>query len=250
MTQIQSIDPRAGSRTRDRFASIPADKSTAADSILVFAALSNGEDLNNRRGAVATRRFVVVTQRRPVMTTSIISSSPRRHWLWISSLIVASILFTFGFACALPLAAFAAVCALTTDRREALAITGAIWLANQIVGFAFLHYPTDTVTLAWGAALGVIALLSCETAGLAMRRIGGVLGSCAAFLAAFIVYEGAIYAICLATDRGADDFTVAVVSRIFLINASAFLGLWAWNVLSATVGLGRKPLGGLALRHV
>lgn len=184
------------------------------------------------------------------MTASSLTSISWRHSLWIVSLIVASILSTFGFACALPLAAFATIVALTASRREALATMGAIWFANQAIGFAFMHYPLDTTTLAWGGALGVIALLSCETAGFVLRRMGGVAGFSLAFVSAFIVYEGSIFAISLATGRDADDFGVEAVSRIFLINASALIALWARNKLSATFGLDSKPATSFALRHV
>lgn len=184
------------------------------------------------------------------MTASSLTSVSWRHSLWIISLIVASVLTTFGFACALPLAAFATIVALTASRREALATMGAIWFANQAIGFAFMHYPRDTTTLAWGGALLVIALLSFEAAGLVLQRLSGFAGFCVAFLAAFIVYEGSIFAICLATGRDADYFNVAEVSRIFLINACVFIALWAWNRLSATFGLDGQPQTALAPRHV
>lgn len=155
-----------------------------------------------------------------------------------------------SYACAWPLAAFATIAALTAGRREALVLTGAAWFANQAVGFTFLHYPTDAMTLTWGGALGAIALLSCETAGLSARRLKGVARSGATFAAAFLVYEGSIFAICLAIGRDADDFTFATVSRIFLINACAFVGLWALDLLGATAGRDRKQAAELAPRHV
>ncbi len=169
------------------------------------------------------------------MTASSLVSFAGRRSLWIASLIVASVLFTFGFACALPLAAFAAIAALTSGRREALALTMAAWFANQAIGFAFLHYPTDAVTLAWGGALGAIALLSCEAAGAVARRPNGASAYGAAFLASFVVYEGSIVAISLATGHDADYF-LTTVSRIFLINICAFVGLWVWRMLTVATG--------------
>jgi hypothetical protein len=184
------------------------------------------------------------------MTSSSLAFVSWRHSLWIVSLVAASVLLTLGFACALPIAAFATIAALTAGRREALAIMGAIWFANQAFGFAFLHYPADAVTLAWGGALGAIALLSCEVARSVLRRLKGVAGSGLAFLAAFVAYEGAIFLICLATGRGADDFTASIVSRIFVINACAFLALLAWSRLCATFGLDGRAQTALAARHV
>jgi hypothetical protein len=43
-------------------------------------------------------------------------TSAGRRLLWIALLVVASAVFSLGFACAVPLAAFAAVAALTLSR--------------------------------------------------------------------------------------------------------------------------------------
>lgn len=160
------------------------------------------------------------------MTIMLSAVSPdRRFALWAATLISASLLSSFTFACALPLAGFAAVAALTSARRAALLMTGAIWFANQAVGFLFLHYPTDAMTLLWGGALGVIALLSCESAGLLARRFPGFAGGLAAFLASFVVYESLVLAVTASTGPGVDHFTAPVVSKIFFINLAAFAGL-------------------------
>jgi hypothetical protein len=157
---------------------------------------------------------------------SLVSPIAQRRLPWILTLIAASLLFSFAIACAVPLAGFAAIAAITLGRRDALLSTGAIWLANQAVGFGFLHYPTDAATLAWGGALGVIALLSCEAAGAMARRLHAATGAGVAFLAAFVVYEGAIVAITAATGPGADHFALATVSWVFFVNAGAFVGLF------------------------
>jgi hypothetical protein len=184
------------------------------------------------------------------MTASSVASSRWRSSLWILSLALASVLLTLGFACALPLAAFATIAAITFDRREALIATTAVWLANQAAGFAFLHYPMDGVTLAWGGALGVITLLSCETARFTTRRIAAVAGVCAAFLAAFIVYQGSLIVIDMVIGQSGDELAFATVARIFLINACAFGGLWALKIVASTMSFGRKVATALAPRHV
>ncbi len=155
--------------------------------------------------------------------------------LFAATFIAAGVLFSFAWACALPLAGFAAVAALTAARREALLLTGAVWFANQAVGFLFLHYPTDAMTLFWGGALGVIALLSCESAGLLARRFSGVSGGLAAFLASFVVYESLILAVTAATGPGVDHFTAPVVTRIFFINLAAFAALLMLKAAAAAV---------------
>jgi hypothetical protein len=182
------------------------------------------------------------------MTSLAFSSPASRTMLSIAALAIFSLLFTLGFACAIPLAAFAAISAISFERRSALLATGAVWLANQAVGFGFMHYPLDGETLAWGGALGVIALLSCEAAGLATRRIPGVLGAGAAFLAAFVAYEGSL----LLIDAGLgllEHVDALGTLRIFLINACAFGGLWALKTIASSTNFGRKLTASLTARH-
>lgn len=185
-------------------------------------------------------------------TASFFAPSPWPRSLWISSLIVASVLLSPAFHCGFPLAAFAAIAALTLNRRDALLLSGGVWLANQTVGFASLHHQADVVALAWGGALGVIALLSCETAGLAKRRMKGFVGASVAFVAAFVVYKGMIFGFGAAVGSSAGHFDslLATLPRIFLINACVFAGLGAVYALGAAAGLDRKPAAGLAPRHV
>lgn len=184
------------------------------------------------------------------MTAYLAHSTRWRLSPGIAALAVAGILFTSGFACAVPLAAFAVISAMSFARREAFAAIGAVWFANQFQGFTVMHYPMDGETFAWGAALGVISLLSCAVAILSMSRVQGAVGVCAAFLAAFAVYEGSLIAIDLATGRSADDFALATVARIFLINACAFGGLWALKSVLGGMAFVAKSTEMPSPRHV
>jgi hypothetical protein len=194
--------------------------------------------------------IVTIKTKETDMSARYLPSSLSRPAIGIAALTVASVLFTVGFACAVPLAAFAAIAALSFGRCEALVAIGVVWLANQAWGFAFMNYPLDAETFAWGGALGVIAALSCDAAGLAHRRLSGPLGLVAAFLSAFLVYEGALILIDLAIASGGDDFATSVVTRIFLINACAFGGLLAMKTLLANVTPRREEAATLAARHV
>jgi hypothetical protein len=103
-----------------------------------------------------------------------------------------------AFSCAMPLASFAAVGALTLRRHDALVLIGAVWLANQTTGFTLLHYPLERTALAWGGALGAVALLATFAAHWVEGRLlqkNRLISSSAAFLAAFAAYEGALFAI-------------------------------------------------------
>jgi hypothetical protein len=44
-------------------------------------------------------------------------------------------------------------------KREAFALTGANWFANQIIGYGCLHYPRTWDSFAWGAAIGIAPFL-------------------------------------------------------------------------------------------
>jgi hypothetical protein len=163
-----------------------------------------------------------------------------RRPIWIALLVGASVAFTLGFACATPFAAFAAVAVLTTGRRDALLLAGLVWIANQGVGFVALHYPWTAETLAWGGALGVVALLSVLAAEFGARvslKLGGLVSSSIAFLCAFGAYEGLLFAASIASQSGLEAYEPMSVARIFAINAAAFVGLFAAARLSESAGL-------------
>ena len=168
------------------------------------------------------------------LTLSTVSKINRRA-LWAATFVAASVLFSFAWACALPLAGFAAVAALTSTRRAALLLTGAVWLTNQAMGFLFLHYPTDPTTLFWGGALGVIALLSCESAGLLARRFPGLRGGLAAFLSSFVAYESLISGRHRGDGTRRRPFHRADRLQIFFVNLGAFAGLLILKAAGAAV---------------
>ena len=152
--------------------------------------------------------------------------------------------FSLGFACAAPLAAFGALAAMTLSQRDALLLTGAVWLANQLVGFAILDYPWTVSTFAWGIALGIVTALATVAARAMATRVdgrGAAVVSLAAFTSAFIVYEGGIFVVAATLLGGTEDFAPAIVARILEINAAAFAGLLVLNRLGMTVGLAARP---------
>jgi hypothetical protein len=173
--------------------------------------------------------------------------SPSDRWrrpLWLALLVASSVAFTLGFACAVPLAAFAAAAALTLPRRDALLLICAVWLANQVVGFALLSYPWDGETLAWGGALGIVALfatVAAQAVAPRLARAGSVAAALASFAAAFAAYEGALFALSLAVGATA-DFTPDIVGWILAMNAGAMLGLMLLHRLGEIVGLAPAAL--------
>lgn len=168
-----------------------------------------------------------------------------RHLLWLALLVGASIAFSLGLACATPLASFAAAAALTLSRRDALVLILSVWFANQLVGFTVVNYPWTASTFAWGLALGAVAILA-TLAGQWMARCSvdtpRAVGLSATFLIAFAVYEAALFAISIALLGGTEVFTAEIQSRIFAINAAAFIGLLMLNRLAVSIGLAKPAI--------
>lgn len=169
------------------------------------------------------------------MPTSLTVSTWRSP-LWIALLVATSVAFSLGFACATPFAAFAAVAALTLPRRDGFVLVGGTWLANQFVGFAFLHYPWTLHCIGWGFCLGAVSIGAFFAAqGIIKTRFA--LNWLVAFLAAFAVYEGALFLVAMAVQSETGAFAPAIVARILTINAAAFAGLLVIDRLGSAAGL-------------
>ena len=169
-------------------------------------------------------------------------------------LVGASIVFSLGLACGVPLAAFAAAVALSLSRRDALLLILLVWLANQLVGFILLDYPWTATTFAWGAVLGIVAILATLAGQWMAKRFADTVRSvrfATTFLVAFAVYEAALFAISATLLGGTEIYTLAIQGRIFVINAAAFVGLLVLNHLAASVGLVNRPAPALGMteRH-
>jgi hypothetical protein len=161
-------------------------------------------------------------------------------------------IFSLGLACAVPLAAFAAAAALSLSRRDALLLILLVWAANQLVGFTLLGYPWTASTFAWGAALGIVAVL----ATLAGQWVAGRLANAhyafifaVTFLITFVVYEVVLFAFSAAFFGGTEIYTATIQGRIFAINAAAFVGLLVLNHLAASVGLANRPTVVLSMKE-
>jgi hypothetical protein len=160
--------------------------------------------------------------------------------------------FSLGLACAVPLAAFAAAAALSLSRRDALLLILLVWVANQLVGFTLLAYPWTASTFAWGAALGMVAVLATlagQWTGRCFMNGTHIVRFAATFLTAFAVYEAALFAISATLLGGTEIYTASIQGRIFAINAAAFVGLLLLNHLAASVGLANRPTVALSMKE-
>ena len=158
--------------------------------------------------------------------------------VWLATLTAASVAFSLGFACAVPLAAFAALGALTLDRRTALSFIAIVVLTNQVVGFTVLHYPRDPETIAWGAIFLFVGLLSTVSALWVKERCAranAAVVMAATFVVAFIVYEGSFFLASFASGSGLYAYAPKVMLRIFEVNVFAFAGLFLLDRTSAVL---------------
>ena len=183
------------------------------------------------------RKYTMQQQSRSALTVW-------RHWLWLAVLVGASVAFTLGLACAVPLAAFAAAAALTLSRQDALVLVLAVWLANQLVGFTVLDYPWTASTFAWGAALGAVATFATVASQWTVRRSmgrGRAVSYMAPFLVAFAVYEVALFAFSATLLGGTEIYTAAIQGWIFAVNGAAFVGLLVLHRLAVSAGFAVTP---------
>jgi hypothetical protein len=165
------------------------------------------------------------------------------RWLWIVLLTIANVVLSGKFACATPFAALAALASLDMSKREGLVLVGAMWLSNQIVGFAILSYPHEMQTYAWGLTMGLAALVALYVVFAIKPRLAS-LGTMAmltgSFAAAFAAYEAVLLAATFVLPNGESAFTLPVVRYVTVTNVVAFVGLLILHRAAVMVGLLRE----------
>ncbi|HVY17174.1 MAG TPA: hypothetical protein VHB27_18265 [Rhodopila sp.] len=157
--------------------------------------------------------------------------------IWMALIVVAGAGLSLFYACATPFAALATLAALKTDRRDTALVVGLVWLANQVIGYGFLHYPHDLVSIVWGLAIGVAAGTALLAAIALAPRRPGPFGVSLPFVGAFTAYEFVLYlaSFALPTEDGA--FALSVVKQIFVVNAVVLVALVLLHWLATAVGL-------------
>ncbi|MEQ1695341.1 MAG: hypothetical protein ABL901_05805 [Hyphomicrobiaceae bacterium] len=161
-------------------------------------------------------------------TTRTQTTSFGSPWLWVGLLAVASVLLSFRLSCAMPFAALAVLAALHMKKSEGLGLITLAWGLNQVVGYGFLHYPTDAQSFAWGAAIGVAALASFAAASFLAPRLAflGRIPMMATTLAAsFFVYEAVVYAPTAFLPASDLAYSWPIIGQIALVNALVFPAL-------------------------
>lgn len=145
--------------------------------------------------------------------------------IWIALIAGLTVIGSYGYACAAPLAAVAALAALKMERTDGLILVGLAWVINQAVGFLLLSYPHTTESYLWGAAIGFAAFVGYFAARAAARaNVPALAGWVVTFLVAFAGYQAALYLGGLAFTDPSSGFTAEVVAEVFAINAVAYAG--------------------------
>jgi hypothetical protein len=156
---------------------------------------------------------------------------------WGVILTTVTVASTLLVACGTPFVALATLGALFLPRRDAVVLIAVNWLANQTIGFAFLHYPHTWECYRGGLDIG-FAAVSCVCAALlaerVLRKAAPVVAALGSFAVAFVTYEGLLYAI--SPHAHAADFALPIVGYIFLVNSIAFVGLLLIKALAAVLG--------------
>jgi hypothetical protein len=169
---------------------------------------------------------------------SIAVQSPVRTSIWVTLVTGSSILFSLALACATPFVALAVISGTKMPWRGALALIGSAWLANQAVGYLMLDYPRSLETFAWGVAIGVAAGLALAVTGAIRPWARSDLAVIASsFIAAFCIYEGALFAATAFLPSSDEAFSPAVVAKILWTNALALAGLLVLHRIVVGIGL-------------
>ena len=160
--------------------------------------------------------------------------------VWLAIMVAAVTGFSLVFACAPPFAAFGAIAAMTLSRRDAVGVTIALWLANQLIGFGLLGYPWTANSVGWGVAMGVVAVVSTLVAQRIVARLGdasALVQGVLALIGSFAIYELLLIAGSLAWLGGLESYAPAIVARIFAVNCLALAGLALLHRVAALAGL-------------
>ena len=161
--------------------------------------------------------------------------------IWMGAVVAVAVLASFALACGMPFAAIGALAALTLGWRDAIILAGLAWFANQVIGFGFLGYPFDLLTLAWGLALGLSAVAAVGGAILTARLAGttGLSRLPLSFLAAWASQQATVFVASLILGAAETAFAPSVMWFIFWTNAVAFLALAVAQMIGARIGLAR-----------
>jgi hypothetical protein len=166
--------------------------------------------------------------------------------IWMLILTLAAIGVTFALSCVTPFAALAVALAGTVGLRASLRIMVVVWLANQVIGFGFFHFPRTPNTFLWGVAIGGAALATIIVASVVMKYGSSWAASLRLGVALFLSF--AVYEMMVLTAAvflgGFETFRPAIVAELAFINAVSLVAMVVLNEVAAALckpWLGRIP---------
>jgi hypothetical protein len=179
-------------------------------------------------------------------TADLSESTSRARLIWTAVLTIAAVSGSLALSCVTPFAALAVALAGTVGLRQSLRSVAIVWLANQVVGFVFFHFPLTANTFLWGVAIGIAALMTTIVAAIVMKYASSstaVVRLSVALLASFTVYE--LVLLVAAIFLGSlETFRPSIVAELGWINAASLLGMIVLNELAAALGkrwVGKMP---------
>ncbi|NVD27850.1 hypothetical protein HUO14_08040 [Parasphingorhabdus flavimaris] len=169
--------------------------------------------------------------------------------IWAGVLASSSVLGSLALACIFPFAAIATLLAATLPFRKAAVWMGAVWFANQLVGYLILGYPQTANSFGHGLAMGATAMATLFVAKtvLDMRSDRSFVTLGLAFVAAFAAYE-ALLLLAATFLGGVQNFMPSIVWMVAQNDILWFAGLAIlYMVLDGTlferIGKHANPLG-------
>jgi hypothetical protein len=150
---------------------------------------------------------------------------------WGAALGFATVAGTVVISCMMPFVALALILAATMPPRRGGETMLAIWMGNQLLGFALLGFPATAYTFAWGGALLAASLAAMAVVQLVVGGRELVAARLAVgFAAAFLTYEGLLF-LFASLVGGLETFTLPIVARIALNDTLWFLFLLGLHVV-------------------
>ncbi len=154
------------------------------------------------------------------------SSSPwTARAAWLGAFVLSVALFSAGLTCAVPLVAFAAICALRQNRAQALLFMAVLWLADELIAFTLLGFPVNAVAFGWAGLIGAAILAATWAASTVAQRSTRAVGIVGAFATAFGVYEGGMWVVSSLIGAAHGAFTAGILLQVLVLNAVTFAAL-------------------------
>lgn len=158
-------------------------------------------------------------------------------FIWLLILTLAAVGVTVVLSCVTPFAALAVALAATVGLRASLCLMVAVWLANQVMGFALFHFPPTRDTLLIGIAIAGAAVMGTIAAWVVLKQMRSrpvLLRLGVALLVSFAVYELALLAAVMFFGD-LETFQPAIVAQLGFINAVSLVGMVALNEVLAAL---------------